>query len=71
MTTRSADVQTVVRACEIVKAFRHKRKELLLSDLVERATFVKHQLLTPKYVDLIYLLDLPDNKFCPRTPWPA
>ena len=28
---------------------------------VPPATFVKHQLLTPRNVDLIYPLDLPDN----------
>jgi ribose transport system substrate-binding protein len=38
MTTRSANVQAVVRACEIVKAFRHEREELLLSDVVERTS---------------------------------
>jgi ribose transport system substrate-binding protein len=35
---RSSTVQAVVRACEIVKAFRHEREELLLSDVMERTS---------------------------------
>ena len=35
---------------------------MLENKAVPPATFVKHQLLTPKNVDLIYPLDLPGNK---------
>src|SRR5215475_3757343 len=31
-------VQAVIRACEIVKAFRHEGEELLLSDVMERTS---------------------------------
>jgi hypothetical protein len=34
---------------------------MLEQKAVPNATFVKHQLLTPKNVNLIYPLDLPDN----------
>ena len=34
----SAHVQAVVRACDIVKAFRHEGEELLLSDIIERTS---------------------------------
>jgi ribose transport system substrate-binding protein len=36
--TRPSTVQAVVRACGIVKAFRHEGEELLLSDVVERTS---------------------------------
>ena len=36
--SRSSTVQSVVRACEIVKAFRHEGEELLLSDVMERTS---------------------------------
>jgi ribose transport system substrate-binding protein len=35
---RSSTVQAVVRACEIIKAFRHEGEELLLSDVMERTS---------------------------------
>src|SRR6185369_5703435 len=36
--SRSSTVQSVVRACEIVKSFRHEGEELLLSDVMERTS---------------------------------
>ena len=35
---RSSNVQAVVRACAIVKAFRHEGEELLLGDVMERTS---------------------------------
>lgn len=37
-TSRSSTVQAVVRACEIIQAFRHEGEELLLSDVMERTS---------------------------------
>src|SRR5450631_2510214 len=36
MNAHGSHVQAVVRACDIVKAFRHEGEELLLADVVER-----------------------------------
>jgi ribose transport system substrate-binding protein len=36
--SRPSTVQAVVRACGIVRAFRHDREELLLSDIMERTS---------------------------------